>query len=223
MKTQIIGVLGLGIFGQTIATELSSFGQDVIALDNNSTTIDSLADQVTKAAVGDITDIDFLRSAGIDTCDTVIIATGEHLESSALALLQCKKLGITNIIAKAMNNNYEEVLYGMGANWVITPERSTAKDLASNILRYNISNVFHLEDDVALIELKIPKEWAGKSLHTLNLRQNYNVNVIGFRDEQNGKLNTHFGPSKKLPDEGIILVVADNRTLEKFGYLGYLK
>ena len=33
MKTQIIGVLGLGIFGQTIATELSSFGQDVIALD----------------------------------------------------------------------------------------------------------------------------------------------------------------------------------------------
>ncbi len=35
MKTQIIGVLGLGIFGQTIATELSSFGQDVIALDNN--------------------------------------------------------------------------------------------------------------------------------------------------------------------------------------------
>ena len=63
-----------------------------------------------------------------------------------------------------MNNNYEEVLYGMGANWVITPERSTAKELASNILRYNISNVFHLEDDVALIELKIPKEWAGKSL-----------------------------------------------------------
>jgi len=80
MKTQIIGVLGLGIFGQTIATELSSFGQDVIALDNNSTTIDSLADQVTKAAVGDITDIDFLRSAGIDTCDSGIIATGENLE-----------------------------------------------------------------------------------------------------------------------------------------------
>ena len=26
MKTQMIGGLGLGIFGQTIATELSSFG-----------------------------------------------------------------------------------------------------------------------------------------------------------------------------------------------------
>ena len=111
--------------------------------------------------------------------------------------------------------------------WVLTGSSllnvAQQKELASNILRYNISNVFHLEDDVALIELKIPSEWAGKSLHTLNLRQNYNVNVIGFRDEKSGKLNTHFDPSKKLPDEGIILVVADNRTLEKFDYLGYLK
>ncbi len=109
------------------------------------------------------------------------------------------------------------------ANLVITPERSTAKDLASNILRCNISRIFHLEDDVALIELKIPSEWAGKSLHTLNLRQNYNVNVIGFRNEENGKLNTHFDPMNRLPNEGTILVVSDNRTLEKFDYLGYLK
>ena len=180
---------------------------------------------MTKAAVGDITDIDFLRSAGIDTCDTVIIATGEHLESSALALPTiCKKTRHYKILSpKATNNNYEEVLYGMGANLVITPERSTAKDLASNILRCNISRIFHLEDDVALIELKIPNEWAGKSLHTLNLRQTYNVNVIGFRNEENGKLNTHFDPMNRLPNEGTILVVSDNRTLEKFDYLGYLK
>lgn len=51
---------------------------------------------------------------------------------------------------------------------------------------------------MALIELKIPNEWAGKSLHTLNLRQTYNVNVIGFRNEENGKLNTHFDPMNRL-------------------------
>ena len=76
---------------------------------------------------------------------------------------------------------------------------------------------------MALIELKIPNEWAGKSLHTLNLRQTYNVNVICFRNEENGKLNTHFDPMNRLPNEGTILVVSDNRTLEKFDYLGYLK
>lgn len=35
MKTKIIGVLGLGIFGQTLAQELSNFEQDVIAIDSN--------------------------------------------------------------------------------------------------------------------------------------------------------------------------------------------
>ena len=57
----------------------------------------------------------------------------------------------------------------------------------------------------------------------LKLRQTYNVNVIGFRNEENGKLNTHFDPMNRLPNEGTILVVSDNRTLEKFDYLGYLK
>lgn len=76
---------------------------------------------------------------------------------------------------------------------------------------------------MALIELKIPNEWAGKSLHTLNLRQTYNINVIGFRNEENGRLNTYFDPMDRLPNEGTILVVSDNRTLEKFDYLGYLK
>ena len=59
MKTQIIGVLGLGIFGQTIATELSSFGQDVIALDNNATTIDYLADQVLRLLLGTLLTLNF--------------------------------------------------------------------------------------------------------------------------------------------------------------------
>ena len=74
------------------------------------------------------------------------------------------------------------------------------------------------------MNLKIPSEWAGKVLAYFKSKDKIiTSNVIGFRDEKNGKLNTHFDPSKKLPDEGIILVVADNRTLEKFDYLGYLK
>ena len=222
MSHHIIGVLGLGILGQTVATELASFGQEVIALDNDPQTIEMLADQVSKAAVGDITDIEFLRSVGIDQCDTVIIATGEHLESSALALLQCKKLGVPNIIAKAKNDSFEEVLYGIGAGLVITPERSSGKELASSILRNNITHIFHLEEDMAIIEMKIPKEWIGKSLIQLDLRHQYDINVIGFRADETSSLNPNFDPHQALPATGSITLVTNNRTLEKFDYLGYL-
>lgn len=56
MKTKIIGVLGLGIFGQTLAQELSNFEQDVIAIDSNPENVQAVAEVVTKAAIGDITD-----------------------------------------------------------------------------------------------------------------------------------------------------------------------
>ncbi|MBM7643614.1 potassium channel family protein [Streptococcus loxodontisalivarius] len=223
MSTKIIGVLGLGIFGQTVARELSTFDQDVIALDNSEQHVQEIADVVTKAAIGDITDIDFLRAAGIDQCDTVIIATGEHLEASTLALIHCKKLGVPNIIAKAKNINYEEVLYGIGADLVIMPERNTGKTVASDLLRHKISNVFHIEDDISIVEFDLPKDWIGKSLIDLNVRQKYDLNIIGIRDNRTAPLNTKVDPNLVFQEGISISAIADSRTFEKFDYLGYLK
>ena len=66
MTKKIVGVLGLGIFGRTVAFELSHFDQGVIALDNGAAHVQEVADYVAKAAVGDITDFDFLKAVGID-------------------------------------------------------------------------------------------------------------------------------------------------------------
>lgn len=82
MKRKTIAVLGLGIFGRTVAKQLSQFDQDVIAIDTNEHYVDEIGDFVTKAAVGDMTDKDFLLAIGIDQCDIVVIATGNNLESS---------------------------------------------------------------------------------------------------------------------------------------------
>ena len=91
LNTRIIGVLGLGVFGRTVAKELSKYDVDVIAIDNRQANVQDVADYVTKAAVGDITDYDFLKNIGVKECDIVIIATGTNLESSVLAAMHCKK------------------------------------------------------------------------------------------------------------------------------------
>ena len=54
LNTRIIGVLGLGVFGRTVAKELSKYDVDVIAIDNRQANVQDVADYVTKAAVGDI-------------------------------------------------------------------------------------------------------------------------------------------------------------------------
>lgn len=223
MSKKIIGVLGLGIFGKTVAEELCTFDQEVIALDYREAHVEAVANIVTRAAIGDITNYEFLESVGIEHCDTVVIATGNSLEASVLAVMHCKKLGVQNIIAKAKSGIFEDVLYNIGANRVIMPERASGKSLASHILRRHISNIIHVEDDISIIEFTIPQKWVGKSLIQLDLRNKYEINVVGLRMGNMEGLTTDFDPHEPLPADIHISAVANSRTFERFDYLGYLK
>lgn len=223
MRKKIFGVLGLGIFGQNVAKELSKFEQDVIAIDVNPSLVQNVSDVVKKAAVGDITDIDFLKALGINQCDTVVVATGNNLESSVLAVMHCKKLGVKNIIAKAKTKTYEEVLYGIGANKVIMPERDSGKRVAANMLRHHIENIVHLEEKLAMVEFSVPDSWVGKNLIQLDVRNKYEINIIGTRQTTSSAIDTHIDPNKAFEADTEVIAIASDDTFEKFDYLGYLK
>ena len=223
MTKKIFGVLGLGIFGRTVVEELNKFEQEVIALDRYENLVQNVADMATKAAVGDMTDIEFLKAVGIAQCDVVVIATGNTLESSVLAIMHCKKLGVKTILAKAKNATYEEVLYGIGATKVITPERDSGKRVASNMLRHHIKNIIHIEDNIAMIEFSIPDSWVGKSLVQLDLRHKYDLNLIGIRKKSTSSLDTTINPNQAFEANTEVVAIANDNTFEKFDYLGYLK
>lgn len=223
MRKKIFGVLGLGIFGRNVAKELSKFEQDVIAIDVNPSLVQNVSDVVKKAAVGDITDIDFLKALGINQCDTVVVATGNNLESSVLAVMHCKKLGVKNIIAKAKTKTYEEVLYGIGANKVIMPERDSGKRVAANMLRHHIENIIHLEEKSAMVEFSVPDSWVGKNLIQLDVRNKYEINIIGTRQTTSSTIDTHIDPNKAFEANTEVIAIASDDTFEKFDYLGYLK
>lgn len=223
MKKKLVGVLGLGIFGRAVARQLSQFDQDVIAVDMKENIVNEFGNIVTKAVLGDITDKNFLLAVGLDHCETVVVATGNNLESSVLAILNCKKIGIPIIIAKAKNKIYEEVLYGIGATDVISPERDSGKQVASSILKHHIENIIYLENHVSIINFKIPESWVGKNLAELSIRQKYELNIIGTRLHKGGHLKLNVDPNTPLPPNIILVGIANDYTFEKFDYLGYLK
>ena len=110
----------------------------------------------------------------IDTCDTVVVATGENLESSVLAVMHCKSLGVPTVIAKVKSHTAKKVLEKIGADSVISPEFEMGRSLAQTILFNNSVDVFQLDKNVSIVEMKIPRSWAGKSLSELDLRGQYN-------------------------------------------------
>lgn len=81
MANRTIGILGLGIFGQSVLKTLQDQDVDIIAIDDHADVINQYESMITTGIVGDITEMDLLDAADIGTCDTVVIATGENLES----------------------------------------------------------------------------------------------------------------------------------------------
>lgn len=84
-------VIGLGRFDLTVSYELIRLGNTVIGLDNDEKLINNIAQDLSLAATGDATDEQVLRELNLLECDAVLVAIGDHLETSLLCVLalQC--------------------------------------------------------------------------------------------------------------------------------------
>ena len=214
MSTCTIGILGLGVFGTTIAKTLHKYDCHIIAVDNHEQQINQLESILTRGVVGDITDRSLLRAAGIQNCDAVVVATGTNLESSVLAVMHSKTLGVPKVIAKVKGTTAKEILLRIGADKVISPEKETGISLAKHLIHRNTTSVFELNGNVSIVEFRPPKEWFGKTLAELQLRQNYKMNIIGYRCGENQELNIQLTPDYVFNEDELITAVTDHNTID---------
>ena len=215
MANRTIGILGLGIFGQSVLKTLQDQDVDIIAIDDHADVINQYESMITTGIVGDITEMDLLDAADIGTCDTVVIATGENLESSVLAVMHCKALGVEHVIAKVKNEVTKEVLEKIGADLVILPEVEAGMSLAKMILFQHRIEVFQLDDEVVVVEFTVPASWVGKSIRDLEIRDQYQLNIIGYRDGEDQPLRSQLGPDFVWPEGVRVMAVTDNQYLDR--------
>ena len=215
MANRTIGILGLGIFGQSVLKTLQDQDVDIVAIDDHEDVINQYESMITTGIVGDITELDLLDAADIGNCDTVVIATGENLESSVLAVMHCKALGVENVIAKVKNEVTKEVLEKIGADLVILPEVEAGMSLAKMILFQHRIEVFQLDEEVVVVEFTVPASWVGKSIRDLEIRDQYQLNIIGYRDGEDQPLRSQLGPDFVWPAEVHVMAVTDNQYLDR--------
>lgn len=207
-------VLGLGVFGSTIAKTLSSYNCEVIAIDENMESVQRMSDTVTMAVKGNITDIQVLKNAGVEDCDIAIVSVGSHLEDSIMAVLNLLELGVPYIVAKAKNKRYMEILKKVGAHKVVRPEKEMGVVVAKELLNEDIIERIALDDYYSVIEINTPKQWQQKSLQELDLRNTYGINILGIRKYLQ-KLNVTPDPDYKLAKDDHIVMIAESENLEK--------
>ena len=133
-----IVIAGAGVVGESLCSELSAEGNDVILIEKEEKILNKLVETYDiTGLVGNGASYETLLEAGTDTADIFIAAT-ESDELNIISSIIAKKLGTKFTIARVRNPEYSSnmqfVREGLGISLMINPEQETAKSIANKLM-----------------------------------------------------------------------------------------
>ena len=209
------GVIGLGRFGNSVAVTLEKLGYSVLAIDRNKLMVEAIKDHVTAAKQVDAVDAEALREAGIANCNAVVVAIGEDIESSVLATIVLKEIGIKRIIAKAKSDLHGKVIEKIGVERVIYPERDMGARLANQLVSSNVLEFIELSPEYSLEEVKATSDMFGSNIKDLKLSEKYNLVIIAIKRAENVIVLP--SAEEKVVDGDTLTIMGATKDIKSFG------
>jgi len=207
-------VIGLGRFGSSVANTLYSMGGQVLGIDVDEDKVRAVIQFTTRAVAADATDEQVLRSLAIRNFDVVIVAIGGSIQASIMVTLLAKELGVKYVVAKAQNELHGKILYRVGADRVVFPERDMGFRVARNLVSSSILEYIELSQDVGMLEMVVPQKMVGKELRQLDLRNRFNINVIAIKRGEHVNITPRADDCIEKDD--VLVVVGLKEDLQRF-------
>jgi len=152
---QNVIILGGSKIGFQTAQILCKLGIKTKLIEMDIEKCEQIAEKLQNTLVinGDGTNIDLLKSEGIETTDGFVAVTG-YDEDNLLVALLAKHLGAKKVIAKVDRTNYVPILEKIGVDAVVNPRMTTASAILRSIRRGKIISLTLLKEGKAeVIEL----------------------------------------------------------------------
>jgi trk system potassium uptake protein TrkA len=220
-------IIGLGNFGASLAEKLTAQGNEVIGIDNRMTKVDALKEKISHTICLDATDEFTVSGLPYKETDVVIIAIGEDQGANVMITAIFKNLGVRRLISRAINPLHEKVLQAIGVDEIVHPEEETAERWAKKLCLTNVVDSFEVSKDYSIIEVKVPNEYAGKTIREIGIRDKHNLLVLTtIRPTEKVSL---FGTNRmvqqvqgladantQLLADDILVVYGSNKNLQEF-------
>jgi len=181
MKKQF-AVIGLGNFGFYLASSLYQKGHEVLGIDIKSRQVQEIRDQVSRAVIADATDPQALKELELDRMDAVVVSIGSVLNSSILATLNVKDIGVKRVVAKAVSDAHGRILQKIGADDIYFPEKDIALTAAKRLDNPNVLDYLPFMEGYSIVELAPPRKFIGKNLIELDLINKYGIQVVAVKE-----------------------------------------
>ncbi|MBQ5995451.1 MAG: TrkA family potassium uptake protein [Clostridia bacterium] len=210
-------LIGVNRFGSMLAKDLHDQGHEIMAIDRNEERINNILPLVTDALIGDSTNEAFLRTLGVDNYDVCIVTIREDFQSSLETTSLLKELGAKFVVSRANRNVQEKFLLRNGADEVINPDRQIAEWAAIRYASSHILDYIRLDDDCAIFEVPVPKEWAGKSIGQIDIRKKYGITIMAVRENRHTNLSVT--PDTVLDSSKTLLVLGEQKSMQKYFHI----
>ncbi len=198
-------LIGLGRFGRHIAMKMNELHHQVMAVDKTEERVEALLPYVTNAQIGDSTNEEFLKSLGVRNFDLCIVTIGSDFQSSLETTSLLKELGAKLVVSRASRDIHAKFLLRNGADEVLYPERQLASWAAIRYTSDHISDYVEIDKDYGIFEVEVPMNWFEKSIRDLDIRNKYNVNILGIKRDE--KISMNVAPDTHLKPDDTIMVL----------------
>ncbi|MGN0152743.1 MAG: potassium channel family protein [Wujia sp.] len=206
-------LIGLGRFGRNIALKLHELNHEVMAIDKQEDRVEDVLPYVTNAQIGDSMNESFLRSLGVANYDVCIVAIGNDFQSSLETTSLLKELGARMVVSRAARDVQAKFLLRNGADEIVYPEKQLATWTAIRYTSDHIFDYIELDNDYAIFEIEVPKNWMGRTVGEINIRQKYNINIMALK--RNGKMELTITSNTRFADGDAMLVLGNNKDIQR--------
>jgi len=195
-------VAGYGEVGRTVSEALEEHGVPY-------TTVD-LRDHDGVDVVGDVTDPDVLRAAGIETASAIVLALPDDTLTEFATLVVRDIDPATEIVARAERTGGVRKAYRAGADYVLSLATVSGRSIASRIL--TDERILSVDTSVELVSTTAPA-LDGKRLHEARVRERTGCTVVAVR--RDGTVFTDLDADFRIePGDELVVAGTDEGTNE---------
>jgi trk system potassium uptake protein TrkA len=205
-------IIGLGRFGSHLCRDFSRLENEIMIVDQDEAKLEDLLPYVVSAKIGDCTNEKVLNSLGVGNFDLCFVCIGNNFQSSLEITSQLKELGAKYVVSKANRDIHAKFLLRNGADEVIYPDHDIAEKVAVRFSSDQVFDYVELGNTYSIYEIAPLQEWIGHSVKDVNVRVQYNTNIIGIK-KADGQISMP-GPDYVFQPSEHLMVMGQQKDLE---------
>jgi len=201
-------VCGWGRVGRAVGSYLAGQGGELVVVDLDASRV---AEIPFPALIGDVTDDDVLRKAGVMQARALVTAINTDAENVYVTLSARALRPDLVIVARARTEDSESKLLRAGATRVVNPQRIGGQRIAAAALQPNVVEfldvVMHdgsLEFRLEEVSIRTGSRIAGRTLHEAEVGDTTGALVLALRD-RDGQFVAN-PPAQTPLDAGHVLI-----------------